>query len=324
MKKIVALALSVICILSLFCSCAQTSAYPRYYQYSDLSQFITVGKYKGIKVDVKSDEIQSAINSRYLSDLKDLNMYNETEMPKGTAVQNGDTVKIDYVGKIDGVAFEGGTAKNQSLVIGSGSYIEGFESGLVGVKSGETVDLHLTFPEDYQSADLAGKAVIFTVTVKSVTHFEYQEMTDAFAVEVGYKDLNEYKDTIKQEEIETYIWTKQIVGNSKLIKYPQAELKKNQAFFESVYEQYKKYYSEKNYNSLIEKNAQNKTKEELVVCYIASKENLTVSDEEIEKQLKEIYVSGTYNEKQVKDLINNLMAQKVMKFVLDNADYISK
>ena len=84
------------------------------------------------------------------------------------AVAVGDKVNINYAGTQDGVAFEGGTADNQSLVIGSGSFIEGFEDGLVGVMPGETVELNLTFPEDYMNADMAGVEVVFTVTVNFI------------------------------------------------------------------------------------------------------------------------------------------------------------
>ena len=201
MKRIVAAVLSLCVILSLVCSCNTTKKQPRYYDYTDLSQYITVANYKGIKLDFKSEEFQSALTLRYNDDLKSLNMYDKKIMPQGTAIKNGDTAQIDYEGKLNGVAFEGGTAKNYSLVIGSHSFIDGFESGLIGVKSGETVDLNLTFPENYQSADLAGKAVVFTVTVNKVVRFVYKEMTDTFAREIGnYKNLEEYKAAVLDEE----------------------------------------------------------------------------------------------------------------------------
>lgn len=86
---------------------------------------------------------------------------------EGRAVEEGDTVAIDYVGKKDGVAFEGGTG-SYDLTIGSGAFIDGFEDGLIGHTIGETVDLNLTFPEDYGSEDLAGQDVVFTVTINGI------------------------------------------------------------------------------------------------------------------------------------------------------------
>lgn len=94
------------------------------------------------------------------------------------AVEIGDNINLDYAGYEDGVAFEGGTATNQTLVIGSGSFIEGFEEGLVGVMPGETVDLNLSFPENYYNADMAGKAVVFTVTVNFIYPAAFEDMTD--------------------------------------------------------------------------------------------------------------------------------------------------
>lgn len=92
-------------------------------------------------------------------------------------VQTGDTVIIDYVGKVDGKEFEGGSAEDQSLTIGSGRFIDGFEDGVIGMKVDETKDLKLTFPEDYGKEDLNGKDVVFTVTVHSISR--KRELNDA-------------------------------------------------------------------------------------------------------------------------------------------------
>lgn len=119
------------------------------------------------KVAVTDDSILGYINSNVLTS------YPVTDR----AVANGDVALIDYVGKKDGVAFDGGTAQGYQLEIGSGTFIPGFEDGLVGVMPGTTVDLDITFPEDYAAADLAGQAVVFTVTVHSI-----QEKTDYDAI----------------------------------------------------------------------------------------------------------------------------------------------
>ena len=128
------------------------------------------------------------------------------------AVENGDTVNIDYVGKYADTkeAFDGGTAQGADLVIGSNSYIDGFESGLVGVKKGETVDLNLTFPENYGAADLAGKDVIFTVTVNSIS-VAGTEMTDEWAAGLGFDGVTDIaslktyaKNTLTEQALEEY------------------------------------------------------------------------------------------------------------------------
>lgn len=322
MKKTLAAMLSISVILLLICSCGSAPKQNRYYDYNNLSQYITVAQYKGITVDLKSDEMISALNARYHQDLKSLNMYDKKIMPQGTAVQEGDTAQIDYEGKLNGVAFEGGTAKNYSLEIGSGSFIDGFESGLIGVKSGETVDLNLTFPNNYQSTELAGKAVVFTVTVKKVIRYEYKEMTDTFAREIGdYENLEEYKAAVLNEEIENYVWTKQIVGNSTVVKYPEEELNKNKEYFKSIYSQYTQFYSQDTIDTMVEEKAKSLTKEELIATFIARKENLVTQDD-IDKEIANL--ASTHSEKQEKDAINSLIARKTDEYVLAQAQYINK
>ena len=125
---------------------------------------------------VTDEEIDSEIADSfyYLEDYDDLVVKKE----EGT-VENGDNVNIDYVGKKDGEAFEGGTAEGQDLVIGSGSFIDGFEEGLIGKEIGSTVDLNLTFPEDYGVEELNGADVVFTVTINYVS--QMPEITDEIA-----------------------------------------------------------------------------------------------------------------------------------------------
>ena len=138
----------------------------------ETDKYVTIPDYasmtvKAVKPDVTDDRIESYINANILT----------TYAVTDRAVAEGDAVKIDYVGKKDDVAFDGGTAQGYVLNIGSGTFIPGFEEGLIGVMPGETVDLNLTFPEEYQSAELAGAEVVFTVTVH-----EIQESTDYASV----------------------------------------------------------------------------------------------------------------------------------------------
>ncbi len=110
------------------------------------------------------------------------------------AAKNGDTVVINFIGKKDGVAFEGGTAKNHSLEIGSNSFIPGFEEGLVGMKAGESKDLALTFPAEYHAAELAGADVVFETTLNKVQEKVLPELDDSFAKNAGYEDVKTLKD----------------------------------------------------------------------------------------------------------------------------------
>ena len=133
----------------------------------DVESMVTVGDYHSIRVakmevQVPEDQVQESLDMFYVDSFP-------AEMGvKDRAVEVGDTANIDYEGKKDGVAFDRGTAQGTNLTIGSHSFIDGFEDGLVGVTPGETVDLNLTFPEAYPDADLAGQSVVFTVTVNYI------------------------------------------------------------------------------------------------------------------------------------------------------------
>ncbi|WP_029231238.1 trigger factor [Butyrivibrio sp. VCB2006] len=148
------------------------------------SDYVTLGEYNGITLEAKQEAVTDAAVEDYVNNLWSSNplMLEITDR----TVQDGDTVDIDYVGKYADTkeAFDGGTAEGASLKIGSNTYIDGFESGLVGAEVGETRDLNLTFPEDYGAENLAGKDVIFTVTVNKITAPD-SEMSDEWAAGLG-------------------------------------------------------------------------------------------------------------------------------------------
>ena len=118
---------------------------------------------------------------------------------KTAKAKDGDAVVIDFVGKVDGVAFEGGTAEQQSVVLGANRFIPGFEEQLVGVKTGEEKELNVTFPEDYPSAGLAGKAAVFEVKVQEVRAPKTPELDDDFAKGLGLEDLEQLKGLVKDQ-----------------------------------------------------------------------------------------------------------------------------
>ena len=136
--------------------------------------YVKIGTLEGIEVtaEVEGEITEADVDAQIESELnyyvQYANMYDYEAVPDKTVVEDGDMVNIDYEGIKDGEAFAGGTAKGAYLEIGSGSFIDGFESGLVGHSVGEAVDLNLTFPENYSSTDLAGQAVVFHVTINSI------------------------------------------------------------------------------------------------------------------------------------------------------------
>lgn len=151
------------------------------FQDLDIEKHVTLADYKNMKVSVAKPAVDDAAIEGYVNSV--LLVGNITSR----AVREGDVADIDFVGKKDGEAFEGGSGSGYKLGIGSGSFIPGFEDGLVGVMPGETVDLNLTFPENYkQNPDLAGQEVVFTVTVNSIQgSAEYATVTEDEMKEMG-------------------------------------------------------------------------------------------------------------------------------------------
>lgn len=211
----------------------------------ELGEYITLGEYKGIELqeevaEVTEEDIQAQIE-------RDLSMNLVEKEGDDVVVEEGDTVNIDYEGKKDGVAFEGGTAEGYDLAIGSGTFIEGFEEGLIGAKKGEVRDLNLTFPENYQAEDLAGQAVVFTVTVNEIK--TQPELTDDWVKEnTEYDNLKAYKDGVykKQEEsnketaknvLINTAWGK-VMDASEVKKYPEKDLEAAKEEYRDSLKQY--------------------------------------------------------------------------------------
>ncbi|MDD1013432.1 trigger factor [Pseudomonas rubra] len=145
----------------------------------------TVAGFDSIAIERLSAEVADADLDNMLEVLRKQNVRFETA---DRAAQNEDQLNIDFVGKVDGEVFAGGSAKGTQLVLGSGRMIPGFEEGLVGAKAGEERVLNLTFPEGYQNLDLAGKAAEFTVTVNSVAEPKLPELTEEFFAQFGIKE----------------------------------------------------------------------------------------------------------------------------------------
>ncbi len=159
---------------------------------------VELGQYKGLEVEVEKQVVTDAmIDSRIKQDQQKASRTVDVE---DRAVENGDTVNLDYAGTVDGVAFQGGTAAAQTLVIGSNTFIPGFEEQMIGMQIGEEKDLNVTFPEQYHSEELAGKAAVFHVKVNGITVTEMPELDDDFAADVSdFTTFAEYKESIIKE-----------------------------------------------------------------------------------------------------------------------------
>lgn len=218
------------------------------YEGIDMSEYVTIGELAGlIKLEesdytVTEEEIQKEIDSYRES-------YGEVKEVEGRdTVQDGDVVNIDYVGRCScGIKFEGGSAKDFDLTIGSGSFIDGFESGLIGAKKGDTVELKVTFPSDYkQDADLAGEQVVFTVTINTISANILAEYNDAFVDEITegayttVEDFNKYIETQLRVDKKGTVLNKLLTELEKSATYTS----KVDALVEESYNEAVKYYEE--------------------------------------------------------------------------------
>ena len=198
---------------------------------------VVVGQYKGLALTSVSEATVEAEIATMLEET-----FAELQTAD-CAAEEGDTVNINYVGMKDGVAFEGGTDDSEeghNLVLGSGSFIDGFEDGLIGAVAGEERDLNLTFPENYGNTDLAGQAVVFHVTVNEVKEEVVPELTDAFVAEnfPKYTTVAEYKAAYQEGlNYESYYSqiTEQLMASSEVKEYNEAEVQEEK---QALIEQY--------------------------------------------------------------------------------------
>ena len=158
---------------------------------------VTLGEYKGIEVQkadmtVTDQDVEDAVK-RELE--KDSRLVTVTDR----AAQDGDTVKIDFDGSVDGVAFDGGKGENYPLQLGSGSFIPGFEEQIVGHNAGDAFDVEVTFPEDYHAKELAGKAAVFKTVLHEIQTREVPELNDAYADDKGFDSAEAFREDVKQK-----------------------------------------------------------------------------------------------------------------------------
>lgn len=163
---------------------------------------IKLGKYKGLTIEKKVEEVtEEMINSAIERERESQASW--TEELEGE-VKDGDTIVLDYSGSVDGVVFEGGTAQDQTLVIGSNTFIPGFESQLIGAKVGESKDITVKFPDDYQATELKGKDAVFACNIKSIKIKNLPELNDDFVKDISEFDtLDEYKADVKAKLVKS-------------------------------------------------------------------------------------------------------------------------
>lgn len=277
---------------------------------------IAIGEYKGIEIDkvevaaVTDEEVQAEFDS-YMAAFNE-----EVEVTDRDTLENGDIADIDYVGKINGEEFDGGSSEGYKLELGSGTFIEGFEEGLVGVKKGETKSLALTFPEDFGNTEYAGKDVVFDVTVNGIYKTQEPEVTDEFVKEnTEFESIEAYKADIRSSmeesnestatnEKRNAIWSA-VLSNCAIKKYDEQEVKdyilEYKTYVDNMvtssygmtFDQYLEAcgLGVEDFKETAVTNAKAAAKEQLILDSIAEKEGITVSDEEYQEYLND-YMEG--------------------------------
>ena len=257
----------------------------------------------------------------------------------------GDTVNIDYVGKKDGVAFDGGTAEGTDLSLGSGTFIDGFEEGLVGHKKGEEVQLNLTFPENYGNADLAGADVTFDVTINDVKRIP--ELTDGLAAEIDpecttaeqyrqkIKDsLQQNEDILEQQNL-SYLAVSKVIEQSEVQASEEAIDWKISDMILTYDELYQQYYgfgladmialqgmSLDDFRENMRTSAEQEVNILLVSEAIAARENIAADDAAIQEFAEDYGMTtedlkAQYSEEELKEIVTQ---QMVMDYLVENAN----
>ena len=162
---------------------------------------VVLGEYKGLEIEAVPTEVSDEMIDNEIDKQRHLNARRINIDDR--AAEEGDKVNIDFEGKVDGVAFDGGTAEDQELELGSGSFIPGFEEGIVGHEVGDEFDIEVSFPEDYHSEELKGKDAVFSITLNSIAVEELPEVDDEFIKDISEFDtVDEYKEDLKKQKVE--------------------------------------------------------------------------------------------------------------------------
>lgn len=322
----------------------------------DVDKYVTLGEYRGIEVSVAPITVDEAeweevTNEAYYSAAA----ASREEIVNGIMdreVEVGDIVNIDYEGKLDGVAFEGGTGEGFNLAIGGGQFIEGFEDGLVGTMPGDTVDIPLTFPEGYRNPEMAGQAVVFTVTVNCIVPEEMSEVFVPLLEIEGVNNLEElrqyvydylysYDEPFYNSEVQSAVLNAFMSSCTFVEELPDTMLSRYETVIRANVEQEAGYYGmdadsyiSAVYGGTLEDFLADYVPEalrrDLAFQAVANRENLNVSDEELNELLLEYATSAGYTsveefigETSLEDYREYFMYDNVLNFLVENAKVIN-
>ena len=311
---------------------------------------VSLKSYKGIEVTkevkaVTDEDINTVIDS-------DRSRQSKTVDVEGRAVENGDIAVIDYEGFCDGVAFEGGKGEKYNLSIGSGNFIPGFEEQIIGHNAGEEFDINVKFPEEYHSADLAGKDAIFKIVLHEIKANELPALDDEFAKDMGFDDLEAYKNDVKakletkNEKDAEHSVEEQIINA--LVENLEAEIPA--AMFESETENFVRDYDSRLRMQGLDLNtfmkytgqtleglreqfkpmAERQVKTRLALEKIVELEGVSASDEEAAAEYENLAKAYGMSADEVKNYVEadaikaDLCVKKAVDFVKENASITTK
>ncbi len=290
----------------------------------DMDSYITVGNYKGLKLE---KTITIATQDDVEAEIEGLLETYPVEVTDRTEVKKGDTVKMDYVGRMDGEKFDGGSAEDATLVIGSGMFIDGFEDGLIGAVVGEECVLKLNFPDPYpNNTDLSGKAVEFTVTVKSIST-PLEEPTDEWVAKniEGCSTVAEFRETIEkmlqeandltsESQLQYDAWA-EVVESSTIHKYPEILVERGKDLYKEELQTYLDYYgmeledyleysnaTEADYESEMLKYGQSIAAQGMINYVICQAEGFEIDSEAYKAELKALAEEYDYTEEELYEI----------------------
>jgi len=308
------------------------------------SDYVTLGEYKGLAIKAtvpEYDEEDIEVQTRQFYFGYTTSEEHITDRP----VQLLDMANIDYEGKKDGVAFDGGTAQGYDLLIGSGQFIEGFEEGLIGVMPGETVDLNLKFPEQYHSEELAGAEVVFTVTVNYI-----QVMEDAAVAGMGIDgvstvdDLKDYVKTMLEQQADSEykttaqseIWS-QVMENAVFEELPESVMNEVKETYVTILDNaaaqnqmdVQTFVSQAygmEYDAFLDQRTEMEVKQLLILQTIAEAEGIAITEDQLDERINtyaeengktadDLYVNGLTKE----DFWESFLYEDVVGWLVDNA-----
>ena len=310
---------------------------------------VELGEYAGLTVTKEAKNVNEADVDAEVKRMQDRN---GRLLTREGAAENGDTVDIDFEGFVDGKAFEGGKAEHYSLVLGSGSFIPGFEDQVVGHSAGEEFDVNVKFPEKYGAAELAGKDATFKIKLHEVKYKELPALDDDFAKDVSeYDTLDELKDSIRnniktnldkqaEQKVENDLMD-QVIANMKA-DIPDAMVDSRidelvQDFEYRISQQglkladYLKYMGMniEQFRAQFKEQADKQVKMRLAMEAIVAKEGITASDEEFEEEVKRIADAYKMEADKVKSIVDatavkaDLAINKAIDFVKEKANVVT-